>query len=106
VGKIFLAGEEAEEGAALLGDVVADCALQHGIAGFEGVEDGADRDGAFDFERDFSWDLRECAQMRGKDDMDHSKDPALKRRINGEFFSGALKRSFPRMNAGAPAERQ
>ena len=30
------------------------------------------------------------------------KAPALKRMINVEFFPGALKRSFPRMNAGAP----
>jgi hypothetical protein len=32
--------------------------------------------------------------------------PALKRIIIGKIFSGALKRSFPRMNAGAPTEEQ
>lgn len=71
VRQIFLAGEEAEEWAALLRDVVADGALQDGVAGFEGVEDGADRDGAFDFERDFAGDLGECAEVRGEDDLDH-----------------------------------
>jgi len=30
--------------------------------------------------------------------------PALKRMIKVELFPGALKRSFPRMNAGAPTE--
>src|SRR5208282_5018381 len=32
--------------------------------------------------------------------------PALKRTIKGEAFPGALKRSFPRMNAGAPTEEE
>jgi hypothetical protein len=71
VRQIFLAGEKAEEGAALLGDVVANGTLQDRVSGFEGVEDGADRDGAFDFERDFAWDLGECAEVRGEDDLDH-----------------------------------
>jgi hypothetical protein len=31
--------------------------------------------------------------------------PALKRTIKSEFFPGALKRSVPRMNAGAPTRR-
>jgi hypothetical protein len=31
--------------------------------------------------------------------------PALKRMIKLETFSGALKRSFPRINAGAPTEK-
>jgi hypothetical protein len=33
-----------------------------------------------------------------------SRCPALKRRIRLEAFPGALKRSFPRMNAGAPTK--
>jgi hypothetical protein len=32
--------------------------------------------------------------------------PALKRHTRIEFFPGALKRSFPRMNAGAPTEEK
>jgi hypothetical protein len=41
VGEIFFAAEDAQEGAALVGDLVANGAAQHGVAGFEGVEDGA-----------------------------------------------------------------
>src|SRR5205823_177714 len=46
VGEVFFAGEEAQEGAALLGVVVADGAAQHGIAGFERVQHRALRDRA------------------------------------------------------------
>ena len=38
VGDVFHVGEEAEEGAAFEGDVVADGAAEMRIAGFEGVE--------------------------------------------------------------------
>src|ERR1017187_3526977 len=31
--------------------------------------------------------------------------PALKRRLEVELFPGALKRSFPRINAGAPTRK-
>ena len=41
MGQIFLAGEESQEGTALLRDVVADGSAQHGIAGLERVEDRA-----------------------------------------------------------------
>jgi hypothetical protein len=34
------------------------------------------------------------------------RPPTLRRLIMGKAFFGALKRSFPRMNAGAPSERQ
>ncbi|MGA8075609.1 MAG: hypothetical protein WB995_19190, partial [Candidatus Acidiferrales bacterium] len=33
-------------------------------------------------------------------------EPALKRTVKGKAFSGALKRSFPRMNAGAATENR
>jgi hypothetical protein len=38
VREVLFAGEKAEEGTALLRDVVADGAAQHGIAGFECVQ--------------------------------------------------------------------
>jgi hypothetical protein len=50
VGPVFFADEEAEEGAALLGDVVADGAAEHGVGGLEGVEDGGDGGGGGDVE--------------------------------------------------------
>src|SRR5437763_16636577 len=53
VGEIFLAGEEAQEGAALPGAVIADRALEHWIALFQGVEHGALRDRPFDFDPNF-----------------------------------------------------
>jgi hypothetical protein len=34
-----------------------------------------------------------------------SSTPALKRRLEVELFPGALKRSFPRINAGAPTRK-
>jgi len=89
VGEIFLAGEEAEEGATLLRDVVADGALQDRIAGFEGVEDGADRDGAFDFERDFAGDLGESAEVRWKDDL-------YRQRLPPEAQSTRIRSHWPR----------
>lgn len=70
VGEIFLAGEEAEEGAALFADVIADGTLQHGIAGFEGVEDGALGDGGVDFDCDLVADVGEGAEVVGKFDAD------------------------------------
>jgi len=48
---IFFADEEAEEGAALFGDVVADGAAKHGVGCFEGTEDGGDGCGGGDVER-------------------------------------------------------
>ena len=41
VGEVFGAGEEAEEWAALQGIVVADGAAEHGIAGFQFIQDRA-----------------------------------------------------------------
>jgi len=54
VRKILRAREEAEEGAAFERDVIADSAAEHGIGGFERVEDGAERNGARDVEKDFA----------------------------------------------------
>ena len=41
VGEVFFAGEEAQESAALESSVIADRALQHGIAGFKRIEHGS-----------------------------------------------------------------
>jgi len=50
VGPVFFADEETEEGAALLGDVVSDGVAEHGVGGFEGVEDRGDGGGGGDVE--------------------------------------------------------
>ena len=71
VGEVFAAGEEAEEGAAFLGDVVANSAAEHWVTGFENVESGAEGDGSGDVEFDFAGDFGEIAEMRGKNDTNH-----------------------------------
>jgi hypothetical protein len=63
VRKIFFAGEEAQEGAALLCNVVADCALQHGISRLKRVQHGALRDRSFDFEFNFVADVSERTKV-------------------------------------------
>ena len=45
VGPVFFADEEAQEGTALFGGVVADGAAELGVGVLEGVEDGAEGDG-------------------------------------------------------------
>ena len=70
-GEILGAREEAQEGAALEGDMIADSAAQHGILRFQGVEDGALGNGAANFQADFSGDLRESAEMGWQSDADH-----------------------------------
>jgi len=76
VGDVLLAHEEAQEGAALLGVVVADGSAECGVSGFEGVDDSALGDGAFDFEGDFAGYLREGSEMRGEIDADWMLDHA------------------------------
>lgn len=63
MGNVFFAGEEAQERAALLGDVVADGAAEHGITGFEGIQNGAGRDLACNVQLNVTFDLSESAQM-------------------------------------------
>jgi hypothetical protein len=70
VGEIFLAGEETQERSALLCAVVANGAAQHGIAGFERIEDGALRDRTLDFEFDLTADVRQGAKVLRKFDSD------------------------------------
>jgi hypothetical protein len=63
VGEILLANEKAQEGTALQGDVVTDGSTQHGVAGFEGVEDGPLRDWSGDFEFNLARDVGQGAQV-------------------------------------------
>jgi len=71
VGEIFLAGEEAQEGTALLCIVIADGSAEHGVAGFESVEDRAECGLALDFELHLAMDLRKGAEMLREKDSDH-----------------------------------
>jgi len=71
VGEVQLAGEEAQERAALLRDLIADGATQHGIAGFERVEHRALRDRTFDFERYLGAGVGQGSEVGWEDEADH-----------------------------------
>ena len=76
VGPVFFADEEAEEGAALLGDVVADGVAEHGVAGLEGVEDGGDGGGGGNVEGGLvGGEIGEAAEVDGKIDADGGHGP-------------------------------
>ena len=68
---VFFAYEEAQEGAALVGGVVADGAAEHGVTGFERVECGAEGDGGGDVECGFvAGEAGEAAKVQGEFDAD------------------------------------
>lgn len=70
--EVLFAGEEAEEGTALEGAVVADGSAKHGVTGFNGIEDGAKGDGRWNVENDLGVDVSEVAQVVGELDADHA----------------------------------
>jgi len=72
VGEILAAGEETQERAALLRDVIADRAAEHRVTGFERVENGALRGLASDLELNFTANVRQSSQMWREDDSDHA----------------------------------
>src|SRR5579859_477927 len=66
--KIFLASKKAKKRAALLRDVVANGSRKHGIRSLKSIEHGANCDLTSDFDGHFTADMRQCPQMRRKDD--------------------------------------
>jgi len=60
MGQILLAGEEPQKRPALVRDVIADGAAQHGIAGLKRIEHRALRDRTRDVELDFAANVRQC----------------------------------------------
>src|SRR6266849_9782570 len=71
VRQILLACEEAQEGTALLRDVIANGPAQHGIVGLQGVEHRALRGRTRDVELHLTADARQSAQMRREYDPNH-----------------------------------
>ena len=71
MGEVFGAGEEAKERAALLRIVIADGAAEHGIAGFEFIQDRTQGGWNGEFESDLAVDVSQCAEMRGEYDANH-----------------------------------
>jgi hypothetical protein len=51
--------------------VIADGAAEHGIASFQGIEDGSLRNWGGDIERDFLAGFGEGAEVKRKEDADH-----------------------------------
>src|ERR1035438_5578391 len=69
--QVLVAGEESQERPSLLGNMVADSAAQHRVAGFERVEDRALRDSTLDLKFDLAADVRQRPQMLRQYDADH-----------------------------------
>jgi len=73
VRQVFRAGEEAEERAALLADMVANGAAEHGKLELEGIKDGAQGGYALNVELDFTANVRKSAKMRREFHTDHGR---------------------------------
>src|SRR5947209_9936523 len=69
--QVLLAGEKSQECAALLGNMIADGAAQHGVAPFQSIEDRALCHRALDVQLHFIANLRQVAQMIRKYYPDH-----------------------------------
>lgn len=69
--QIFFTGEEAQEWAALLRVVVANGPPQHGIAGFEAIEHGAQSCWGGYVEFDVAANLRQGPEVGREDDSNH-----------------------------------
>ena len=68
--QILFAREEAQERPALLRNVIADGAAQHGIAGLKCVEHGALGDGHPDLDFDVAGDVRQRSEVWREYDSD------------------------------------
>jgi hypothetical protein len=95
VGEVFFAGKEAQEGTALLGDMVADGAAQHGITGLERVQYRALRDWVLDFERHLSADVCQVSEMVGKDYANHINSHLLFQLPRGGRYRPARRSKAP-----------
>lgn len=65
---VLRTGEEAKESAALVRDVIANGAAEHGVTRLKSVEDRALGDIAVHFEPNFAADVRQRSQVWRKDD--------------------------------------
>lgn len=72
VRQIFFTSEKSQKRPPLQRDVIADRPLQHGIVGFQRIENRARRDWARNFKLDVAINMRQRSQMRRNDDSDHA----------------------------------
>ena len=68
---VFVAGEESQERSPLLRAMLANCAAEHGVTGFERVENRPLRRFVLDSKFDFAVDAGERSQMERQDDANH-----------------------------------
>ena len=72
--QILPAGEEPDEGATLVGRVVANRAPKRRVTGLQRIEDGALGDRAWKLEGHFPGDLRQGSEVIRKHNPDHARD--------------------------------
>ena len=77
VGKILLAREEAQERAALPGDLIADGSAQHGVRGLQRVQHPGQRHRRGDLHLHLPSHARQRPQVRREHDPDHATHVAL-----------------------------
>ena len=94
MGQIFFAGKKSQEGTALLRDVIADCAAQHGISDFERIEDRAHRHRALDRELDIATNLRQGSKMGREYDSDHHSQDRMNRSRQSLHFDRQNRRKI------------
>ena len=70
--EILFTGKEAQECPPLQGDVVADCPAQHGISCLERIEHGPLGNRRGDLKLYFTANMRQRAEMVGKNDSNHN----------------------------------
>src|ERR1700687_2949308 len=81
VRQVFLASKEPQERSPLLRAMLADGATQHRITGLKRVENRAQRDRTFDFELDFTSDMRQRAKVLRQFDSNHCMYSMRRRRL-------------------------
>jgi hypothetical protein len=75
MGKILLAGKEAQEGPSQVRGVVADGSPEHRVLDFELVKDRALGDRTLDLQYEFAADTRQVSKMEWEYDSNHGPLP-------------------------------
>ncbi len=87
-GDILLAGEEPDQRAAVLCDVIADCPAERGMTVFERVKQRAERCRRIDVEGHFAIDVGERSQMEREFNPDRRHGTSLRNclHLDGQYF--------------------
>ena len=87
VREVLLAGEEPQEGSALLCRMIANRPAQHRVAGLERVKDRALCDGPRNVELHLGAGFGQVSQVIGQYDSDHARIPQARSNCEFEAFS-------------------